>query len=116
MITRTKGEWSVDLATLKTIGIIQFLQEKLLNDNKRVDFNENDVLEKYYQEDAQIGVTEEIGPLEAIAKDYKTVQVNEDIVKNPFDPSEVEWVLCPYTPTGNDDKKREFLLDRGLLA
>jgi len=116
MITRTKGEWSVELATLKTMGIIQFLQDKLLNDNKRVDFNEDDVLEKYYQESAEIGVTEQIGPMEAIGNDHKTIEIEEDIAKDPFDPSELEFVLCPYTPTGNDDKKREFLLDRGLLA
>lgn len=115
MITRTKGEWSVELATLKTLGIIQFLQDKLLNDDKRVDFNSDDVIEKYYKDNTPVAVIEEVGILEAI-NDHQSVNVDEDVEKNPFDPSEIEFVLCPYVPTGNDDPKREFRLDRGLLS
>lgn len=112
MISRTKGEWSVELATLKTIGIIQFLQNQLLNDNKKVDYNEDDVLEKYYMDNSVVNVSEEVGPLEAIAQDYVTINADEDILVL----DSVEFVLCPYTPTGNDDIKREFVLDRSTLS
>jgi hypothetical protein len=112
MISRTKGEWSIELATLKTIGIIQFLQNQLINDNKKVDFNEDDVLEKYYMDHQDVDVTELVGPLEAITHDDLDVEVVEDIAIL----DEVEFVLCPYTPTGGSDIKREFCLDRGLLV
>lgn len=112
MISRTKGEWSIELATLKTIGIIQFLQNQLLSDNKKIDFNEDDVLEKYYMDNQTVAVTEQVGPLEAITHDDVEIEVAEDIAIM----DEVEFVLCPYTPTGGDDIKREFLLDRGILS
>lgn len=111
MISRTKGEWSIELATLKTIGIIQFLQNQLLSDNKKIDFNEDDVLEKYYMDNQTVAVTEQVG-LEAITHDDVEIEVGEDIAIM----DEVEFVLCPYTPTGGDDPKREFCLDRGLLS
>jgi len=59
-----------------------------------------------------VAVTEQVGPLEAITHDDVEIEVGEDIAIM----DEVEFVLCPYTPTGGDDPKREFCLDRGLLS
>ncbi len=117
MVSRIKGEWSVELATLKTLGIIKFLQDKLLNDNKTVDYNENDVLEKYYMDNGRVEVSEMVGPVENISQDYQDIDVAEDLAKDPFGPGVApDFVLCPYVPTSNSDPKREFFLDRGVLA
>lgn len=117
MVSRTKGEWSVELATLKTLGIIQFLQDRLLNDNKKVDYNSDDVLEKYYMDNSNIEVTEEVGPIENLMNDHQTVEVTEECEKDPFGPGVApDFVLCPYVPTSNTDPKREFFLDRGYLS
>jgi hypothetical protein len=117
MVSRTKGEWSVELATLKTLGIIKFLQDKLLDDNKKVDYNADDVLEKYYMDNATAQVTEEVGPIENLMNDHQDVEVTEDLAKDPFGAGvKPDFVLCPYIPTSNSDPKREFFLDRGVLA
>jgi len=117
MVSRTKGEWSVELATLKTMGIIKFLQDLLLSDNKKVDYNEDDVLEKYYLDTKVIEVVEQVGPIEAITNDELDVEVDEDLVKDPFGAGvKPDFVLTPYIPTGHTDPKREFMLDRSTLG
>jgi len=115
MMSRTKGEWSVELATTKTMGIIKFLQDRLLSADN-IEMNENDVLEKYYRDTARVVVTEEIELLDK-KEDYQNVEVTEEIEKDPFGPGvPPDFVLCPYIPTSNSDPKREFFLDRGTLG
>lgn len=112
MVTRTMGEWQVELATLKTIGIIKFLQDKLLNDNKKVDYNEDDLLEKYYMDNTSTEVTEEIDLLDK-KEDYQNVEITEDIEKDPFGAGVApDFVFTPYTPTGQTDPKREGIFGR----
>ncbi len=115
MLSRKKGEYAVEIATTQTMGIIKFLRDKLLN-TKNIELNENDVLEKYYVDYQNITVVEEIGILTQMT-DNATISVKEDILKDPFGSGVLpEFVLTPYTPTGNTDIKREFVLDRGLLS
>ncbi len=115
MLSRTKGEYAVEVATTKTMGIIKFLRDKLLN-TKNIELNENDVLEKYYTDYQDIKVNEEINILTQMA-DHTIINVGEDILKDPFGSGVYpEFVLAPYTPTGNTDIKREFVLDRSYLS
>ncbi|NCD40550.1 MAG: hypothetical protein EOL88_00510 [Bacteroidia bacterium] len=115
MITRTKGEWTVELATTQTMGIIQFLQDKLLS-NDNLELNEDEVLEKYYIDSQRVQVTEEVEVLDQ-KEDHQDVEVTEDLQKDPFGAGvHPDFVLCPYTPTGQTDKKREFMLNRSYLG
>lgn len=113
LLTPTKGEWVVELATTKTMGIIKFLQDKLLSDDN-IELNENEVIERYYKDNQTIQVTESVELLEK-KDDHQDVQVTESIEKDPFGAGVLpDFVWCPYTPTGNSDPKRELYWDKGL--
>lgn len=114
MQNSTTGEWIVELATTRTMGIIKFLQDALLTNNN-IELNEDEVLEKYYRDNQLITVTEEI-ELTDKKQDFQDVEVEEDIVKDPFGAGVApDFVLAPYTPSGNSDPKREFTLDKGSV-
>jgi len=116
MITAKDGEWSIELATLRTMGIIDFLQGLLVGEDKKLELSEDEVLEKFYLDYVTINVTEEIG-LKSKNTDYQDVSVVEDIQKNPFGAGiKPEFVLARYVPTGQSDRSREFRLDSGLLS
>jgi hypothetical protein len=116
MFTATEGEWTVELATLKTLGIIAFLQSLLVGENKKVSLNENAVLKKYYLDYQTVKVNENIG-LETALQDYQNVEVTESVEKDPFGAGvRPIFVLAPYIPVGHSDPKREFCLDTSELS
>lgn len=102
MRTPTDGLWSVELATLRTIGIIDFLQGLLLNQDQQITIAENEVLEKSYAVTEAVQVTETITRLTPYT-DNQTVQVAESIVKDPFGAGvSPDFVLAPYVPSGRE--------------
>ena len=107
MLGANKGVWQVKLASLRTIGIIQFLQQLLLTGQTQVKESENEVLYKYYTDIQNVSVTENIA-LHAQLTDHQSISVNELIRKDPWT---VEWVLAPYFPVDENDPKRPFLLN-----
>ena len=116
MRSATEGEWSVSLATLKTLGIIRFLQDLLIKDKKNLDVNEDVVIKKYYLDSQDVAVQEFI-EVKLKMEDWQDVDVTEDIAKDPFGANtSPDFVLTPYTPTGQTDPKREFVLDRSYLS
>lgn len=105
------GLWNVQLATLRTMGIIDFLQKLILSQDKKIKIAENEVLEKYYTDNQTVKVTEEI-TLKVKEQDYQTVEVEESIEKDPFgDGVPPNFVLAPHFPDGHDDPDREMRLD-----
>ncbi len=111
MRTPVDGIWTVTLATLRTMGIIEFLQNLLLAQDKQIKVDEDAVLEKYYIDNQDLQITELI-ELKTKYEDFQNLQITEDIQKDPFGAGvKPDWVLASYTPTGQTDKKREMLLD-----
>jgi len=102
-----EGIWSVDLATLRTVGIIDFLQRLLIDETKKIAIAEDEVLEKYYTDYQKINVAEEIS-LHTEKQDYKTIEVAEQIRKDPWTPV---WVLAEYFPSDDADAKRQMRLN-----
>lgn len=116
MFTADRGEWMVELATLRTLGMISFLQSLLVGENKKVTLNEDAVLKKYYLDYQTIEVREEIG-LKGKMHDYQDISVSEEIIKDPFGENiPPTFVLAPYTPVDNLDPEREFCLDTCELS
>jgi len=116
MFTADRGEWSVELATLRTLGMISFLQSLLVGENKKVTLNEDAVLKKYYLDYQTVEVREEIG-LVGEMSDHQTIQVEESIEKDPFGLNvRPGFVLAPYLPIGHSDPQREFCLDVSELS
>lgn len=107
------GVWSVDLATYKTIGIITYLQNQLLNE--KITINEDEILKKFYLDNQFIQVTELITTVTK-KQDYQSVQVTEDISKDPFGAIPPLFVLAPHTVSGHTDQKREFQFKRSYLS
>ena len=96
------GFWRVELATLRTVGIIDFLQRLLLGETKKIDVGENEVLEKIRTDHQDIQITEAIA-LEAEETDHASISITESIRKDPWTP---EWVLAEYFPSSDADNKR----------
>jgi hypothetical protein len=116
MFTATEGEWTVELATLKTLGMISFLQSLLVGENKKVTLNENAVLKKYYLDYQDVQVSELIGLVQEM-EDFKNIEVEESIEKDPFGEGvRPIFVLAPYQPFGHSDPEREFCLDTSELS
>lgn len=111
MRSQHDGMWNVQLATLRTMGVIDFLQKLILSQDKKIKVAENEVLEKYYTDNQTVRVTEEI-TLKVKEQDYQTVEVEESIEKDPFgDGVPPNFVLAPHFPEGHDDPDREMRLD-----
>jgi hypothetical protein len=111
MKTPTEGVWTAELATMRTIGIIEFLQKLLLEQNRQIKVAEDEVLEKDYVDNQRIVITEEIERITP-EEDFQDVGVEEDVVKDPFGAgTPPTWVLSPCLPTSQTDEKREMLLD-----
>lgn len=106
MLSPEKREYYVTIASMRTLGIIYFLQNLLLTGRREEKSTENDVLYKYYIDWQNIQVTEEVTVEEAV-QDYQDVEVTELIRKDPFTP---EFVLSPYFPTSDSDNKRPMRL------
>lgn len=100
-----EGEWNVELATTRTLGIIKLLQDKLLNTDN-LELNEDELLEKYLKDSARIQVAESI-TIKEKDNDHVEVQCDETIAKDPFGVGVwPTWVYGPYVPTSNTDPKR----------
>lgn len=116
MFTATEGEWTVELATLKTLGMILFLQSLLVGENKKVSLDADAVLKKYYLDYQVVHVTEAIN-LATEQLDHQTIEVAESIEKDPFGAGvRPVFVLAPYQPLGHSDPEREFCLDTSELS
>ncbi len=113
MLGPNDGIWTVDLATYKTIGIINYLQNQLLNE--KITINEDEVLKKYYLDAQTVQVTEEITLTEK-KQDYQDIEIEEDIERNPFGAIPPIFVLAPHIVTGHTDQLREFRLGGSYLS
>jgi hypothetical protein len=107
MRTPYDGLWQVELATLKTIGIITFLQNLLIKNEDQVEVAENEVLEKGYYDNQTVEITELISRLSPY-QDYQSVYVQETVSKGNVAPT---FVLGPYFPAGASDSYRQGKLD-----
>lgn len=108
------GIWDVELASLRTIGIIDVLQSLLVNSEKNVEFDEDAVLEKNFVDYQSIQVTEEIS-VYTPKDDEQDIEVTEDIEQDPFGTGVSPFfVLAPYIPTSQSDHYREGKLDTSM--
>lgn len=116
MFTADQGEWTAELATMRTLGIISFLQKLLVDQKKKLTLNEDAVLKKYYLSSETANVAEDIS-VKVKNENNETIRITEDLAKDPFGAGvKPDFVLTPYTPTGQTDKNRELMLDYGILS
>lgn len=110
-----EGEWNVELATTRTLGIIKLLQDKLLNTDN-LELNEDEVLERYLSDKPTITCTESV---ELVTPEADTTQIDcgETIAKDPFGAGVwPTWVYGPYVPESISDPKTVGRFDFAKFA
>ena len=117
MLSPNQGVWSVQLATLRTIGIIDFLIALLRKSGDLVGDQGTEVLEKavFSRERMTMGEVVEIN-----TDDYpqsETMEMGENFYDQALD-FDIEFVLGPYIhdPSDGADKKRVFVLNNSRLG
>lgn len=102
ILTKDSFEYSVEIATMKTMGITYFLQNLLLKGKVETDEGENETLYKLMLDHQEVAIEENI-QLQVDMQDTQSIVIDEYIVKDPFGEGvEPEWVLGPYVPQERD--------------
>jgi hypothetical protein len=107
MLTQTSFVWSVELATLKTVGLIDFLMSLLQNGTKLLQDTGEVVLEKTEFPEESLGITETVDVNTEDIPIAESAEIQEAVVVQALDYG-VQFVLGPCIPHGT---KRVFCLD-----
>jgi len=103
----TGAQYTVELANNRIIGIIEFLQQRLLSERQVIGIRENEVPNLIKLDSQRVGVTETITRMEEM-EDNQDIEVMETIT---FDPFIAEFVLADYFPIDASDPKTPMRLD-----
>lgn len=116
MVSPDVYTYNVQLATLRTVGIIDFLVGLLLAGRETVGDATSEVLEKVIFE-SEIVAFDDGTPVVSLVHDPQTESVDVDegtpAVNIDFG---TEFVAGPYIPTGPSDVKRVFILNGSPLG
>ena len=115
-VTEDRGLWHAELATLRTLGIIELLIQLLKKDNGEITDSSNEVLEKTVFPMESIGIADAVSVNTNDVPTTETLAVHDDVYTQALN-FNMTWVLGPYvpTPSNGSDIYRVFLLDRSLL-
>lgn len=106
-------EWNVQLATLRTVGIVDFLIGLLKSGDRVIEDTGNTVLEKTVYPKETIKFGDAIGINTDDIPTPEVIEFGDVATVQPLD-YEIEFVLAPLgAPVGN---KRVFMMDVGLLS
>lgn len=104
--------FSISLITTKTMNFISIMKKLLLAENKKIDINENEVLDLVESADEVINIGESVSSSLVHNPQTETVTLAETFTAQSLNYG-VQFVLGPQTPSTT---KRVFLLDRSLLG
>jgi len=105
----TEFKYSVECVSTKRFDLIDLLRKII--DPEPLDIDESEVAEELFLASEQINIVEEIDNITPFESDETISEIDESILLDPIDPANVEFVLAPYTPTGQTDTKRAGRLD-----
>ena len=101
--------YDVELISTKTYDLIDLLQKIL--EPESLDSDEVETSEQLFTDTQGVSIAEEIENVTP-EDDEQSVSIAESIEKDPLGAGvEPDWVLSPYTPTGQSDTKRPGRLD-----
>jgi hypothetical protein len=100
--SNTKMYYEVSLATLRTLGIIDFLIRQLRIGNRIIEEEIDEILVRplFISEQLEIEEINEIQEPEIVPEE--ALEISEDVYDNNVEPT---FVYAPYFPTGIDDEK-----------
>lgn len=115
MFSAFEGEWIIELATMRSIGIIDFLQKLLLGQSNTIEVDDNAVLEKYPVINETVGVSEEISVITPM-DNSEQIGVSENIIRDPFGAGvKPRWVFGRHFPESDSDRNREAFWGRATF-
>lgn len=106
-----KGIWRVQVATLRTLGIINFLIDLLKDGSRLIEEKSDEVLEQSSFAKETIKLNETASATTVHNPQNETFDLDETVTPQALD-YPVEFVLGPWIPT---DTRRLFLLDNSPL-
>lgn len=112
MVNKDVGIYSVDLATLKTITIIDFLLDQLRLGTRIIEEQDNEILEKFIGASETLTISEGFSFSTSHNPQAETVTVAETFTPQSLNYA-VEFVVGPSVPTGT---KRQFVLNGSRLS
>lgn len=108
LVGKNRIVFSVGLATLKSIGIVDLLINQLLLGNRILEDRGDEVLDKSFFLNENLTI-EDVYDSELEATIDESLTIDEDIAINEDEPV---FVYAPYIPTGLDDVKVKGLFNR----
>lgn len=107
------AEYTIELASNRVTGIIEFLQKLLLQQRKQITIRQDEIPNIIRDDTATVHVGETILVI-SNETDMQTVHITENIVVPPW--AAPIFVLAPYFPTNEDDPKTPGLLDQSMYV
>lgn len=109
-------EYQCSFLTTKTFGMLELLQKLLLEKDKTTKLDENATLDRIYTIRERLAIKETISLAQA-GQVTETLTIGENVRKDPWGAGvPPTFVFAPYTPTGWEDPKRLFTIERSWLA
>jgi len=103
--------YDVSLITTRTFGIIEFLQKLLIDKNKEIKINPDEVLDTIENVIEDVGIKEQVD--KSIHSTFdESVGTAELVRNNPWGIGYIEWVFGKIVPIGDEDPRRPYAWDR----
>ena len=117
MVTNDEGHWEVQIATLRTMGIIRFLISLLQNGDRQVANSDTEVLDKANFVTEEMIMTDTVAVSKVHNPQNETMTMTDSVNVQALD-FPVIFVAGPYTPdpTNTSDYKRVFITDGSKLG
>lgn len=103
--TTTQAIYEVFLVSYKTMGIVDFLQKLLRDQDKKLEQREDEVLTIAKAVIENIDITEVVTN-EAQKEVHEAIDMAEVIRRDPWGTGDIDWVVGPYFPVDDNDSKR----------
>lgn len=101
--------YKVELVSNKRLDLISMLSKLLQPDSLGID--ETETSEEIFADNASIQIQEDIEVVTPV-EDFESVEMQEEILVDPFDPANIVWVFGYYFPISDSDPKRMAKFDR----
>jgi hypothetical protein len=112
MLSQDTAVYRVQLATLRTVSIIDFLISQLKQGSRTIEETQNEIIDKYGQATEEITIEESVVTSTSHNPQAETITIGESFTPQSLNYA-VEFVLGEQAPSG---VKRQFVLDSSPLA
>jgi len=115
MVDPNNFRYFVDCISTKRVEFLDILRKII--EAEPLDIDETEVSEQIFLDTQVINIVEEIEVINPVEANETISEIDENYLIDPFGAGvEPDWVLAPYTPTGQTDPKRTGRLDISLIT